>query len=198
MFETFLLLAVIALVAHRENSSIKSAIGYCKKTGSTIFVSLAAFGAIWAIVARDYLQVPGFMMLSRSIMELLPGWPSIYSRLPQDDGIFAALGTGGEALSLLLGTITFVSASIMQSLYFRGFLLSRLDRLGWRAPALIAVLFAMFHMGSPFFWHQFLFVTLPWAFIAYRTINVWIVVVSHAAMNSYSGIFELLTLGMTG
>lgn len=198
LVEVILLLTIMGWVARREGISLRRLIGYTRPLAPAAFVVLAMIGALWAIGVRDFLQVDAFRAWAMTVQGIMPaGWPSIYARLPATDTLFEG-GTAVTALALVVGTVSVTLASIMQSLYFRGFLLSRIDHLGWTAPALITVLFVVFHMGSPPFWHLFLLLTLPWAFIAYGTKNVWVVVVSHAVMNSYSGIFALFAQAVGG
>lgn len=192
LIEAVLLLAIIGFVARKESSTIGTVIGYNRPVPWPVFLILAAAGAGYAIYMRDYLSLPALREFSMSLMQAAPGWPSsIFGRLPQHDAFFDGLGAIGTASALIVGMISVAAASAMQTVYFRGFLLSRLDHWGIAAPIVITLLFVMFHLGSPWFWPQFLLFTAVWAFIAYFTKNVWIVVISHVAMNTYSYVLAL-------
>lgn len=196
LVEAILLFAILLFVAKREGMTVGAVIAYNKPVSMILFIALAALGAAYAIYMRDYLQLPGLRAFSMSLMQAMPGWPSIFGRLPQHDHFFDSLGAAGAPLSLIFGALAVGIASMMQSLYFRGFLLSRLEHLGIGAPIIITLLFVVFHLGAPFFWPQFLLLTAIWAFIAYFTKNVWIVVVSHVIMNTYTQILMLGSMAL--
>lgn len=198
LVETILLFAIMRWFARRAGASFRSVLGYERAIGWPVFVVLAAFGALWAIGVRDFFRPDWVSAWAATVQGVMPeGWPSIFARLPGHDELFGG-GPIVQAAGLIVGTLSVALASLAQTLYFRGFLLSGVDRLGWWAPVLITGLFVVFHMGSPPFWHVFLMLTLPWAFIAYATKNVWIVAVSHIIMNSYSGVIALLMLAAGG
>lgn len=194
--EAILLAAILVFVAKREGRPLKAVIGYNQPVAPWIFVLLAGFGAAYAIYMRDYLQIPALQAFSMSLMQNLQGWPSIFGRLPPHNQFFEGMGAVGSPLALIWSAITVGAASMMQTLYFRGFLLSRLDHLGLAAPVFITLVFVVFHLGSPYFWPQFLLLTGVWAFIAYFTKNVWIVLVSHVIMNTYNQVLALGALAL--
>lgn len=192
--ETILLFGIMYLCAKRGGISLKAIIGYNAPLKPAVFLLVAAAGAIWAIGVRDYLRMDWIMAWAGAVQAVVPeGWPSIFAQLPGHDALFDEGGLP-QVVGLIIATSAVVLASLAQTLYFRGFLLSGIDRIGLLAPALITLLFVVFHMGSPPFWHVFLMLTLPWAFIAYGTKNVWVVAVSHMVMNGYHGIFALAGL----
>lgn len=196
VIETILLFGIMSVYARRSGLTLRAVIGYNASVKPAVFILLAAFGALWAIGVRDYLRMDWIMTWAGAVQSVMPeGWPSIFARLPGHDALFEGDGLP-QVFGLIVATSTVVLASLAQTLYFRGFLLSGIDRMGLMAPTLVTLLFVVFHMGSPPFWHVFLMLTLPWAFIAYRTKNVWIVAVSHMVMNGYHGIFALV--GLTG
>lgn len=192
LFEAVLLFAIIAFVGRREGKEVLAVIAYNTPVRWPLFLAFAAAGAAWAIFMRDFFRPQALMDISMAVMRGMDGWPSIFARLPQHDIAFIGI----PKVATFVGMIAVAAASAMQTLYFRGFLLSRVDRLGWLAPTLITALFVVFHMGSPWFWPQFLLLTLPWAFIAFWTRNVWIVLVSHVTMNTYSSL--LILFGVSG
>ena len=192
LVEAALLYGILLFVARREQSSMLAVFGYNKKISPILFVILAAIGAGYAIYMRDYFSLDALRNFSMSVMQALPGWPSIFKSLPPHDSLFDKMGSSGPVLALIVSLISVGAASAMQTIYFRGFLLSRIDHWGIAAPAFITILFVIFHLGSPWMWPQFLLLTAIWAFIAYFTKNVWVVVVSHVAMNTYS---QFLALG---
>lgn len=189
--EAGLLFAIMYFFAQRHSISLKEVVRYNRPVPKSFFLMLAGLGALSAVFFRDIFTAQALTDFSMRGMQLMKGWPSVYGMLPAHDGPFVEGVRFLEISAVLVETLAVSVASLMQTLYFRGFLLSRIDGLGVRAPIIITVLFVMFHMGSPWFWPQFLLLSMPWAFIAYFTKNVWIVVVSHIVMNSYSGLWYI-------
>ena len=124
---------------------------------------------------------------------LFAGWPDAWE---------IRLGTNGQygdgallvtAALLLLGTV--IVAPVVEELYFRGYLLPRMpQRLGrWRAPTHV-VLFAAYHLWSPWLIPTRVLAILPLAYIAVRTRDVRIGVVTHVVLNATDLVAILLYL----
>ena len=88
-----------------------------------------------------------------------------------------------------------IVAPVVEELYFRGYLLPRMpQRLGrWRAPT-HAVLFAAYHLWSPWLIPTRVLAILPLAYIAVRTRDVRIGVVTHVVLNATDLVAILLYL----
>jgi len=189
--EAVLLFAIIAFAARRESRKFITVVGYNRPLPILLFLALAAIGAAYAIYMRDFFSFPPLRAFSMSVMQSMQGWPSIFSRLPQHNAFFEGLGSAGRPIAITIGAISVGIASAMQTIYFRGFLLSRIDHWGILAPIAIWLLFVIFHLGSPWMWGQFLLLTAVWSFLAYFTKNVWAMVVAHVIMNTYTAIIAL-------
>lgn len=189
--EALLLFGIIIFVARRESVSVLSVIGYNQPLPILLFLALAAVGAGYAIFMRDVFSFPPLQAFSMSVMQSMQGWPSMFSRLPQHNAFFEGLGAAGRPAAIIIGAVSVGLASAMQTIYFRGFLLSRIDQWGLLAPIAIWILFVMFHLGSPWMWGQFLLLTAAWPFIAYFTKNVWAMVVAHVIMNTYGAFLAI-------
>ena len=124
---------------------------------------------------------------------LFAGWPDAWE---------IRLGTNGQygdgallvtAALLLLGTV--IVAPVVEELYFRGYLLPRMpQRLGrWRVPTHV-VLFAAYHLWSPWLIPTRVLAILPLAYIAVRTRDVRIGVVTHVVLNATDLVAILLYL----
>jgi uncharacterized protein len=92
---------------------------------------------------------------------------------------------GGALVALLLTGFVFngVVGPITEELYFRGHLLPRIDRFGARAPLINSVLFALYHLWSPWRWPQIFFGMLPMSWMAWRTRSVAISMAAHIMVN---------------
>ena len=114
-------------------------------------------------------------------------------------GVFAGLpswwlvinGTAGvdAPRGLLVATLAFglvmngFVGPIVEESYFRGYLLPRLSRLGWRAPILNAVLFSLYHFWQPWALVSRLGYVLPYVAAVHRTRSVGLGMVVHCAAN---------------
>lgn len=92
---------------------------------------------------------------------------------------------------LLLNVIV---GPIVEELYFRGYLTSKVSRLGKGAPVLITVLFSLYHLWLPF---QNLFrisVFFPAAYLAWKEKNIYISITFHCISNLFSSVSLLVAL----
>jgi membrane protease YdiL (CAAX protease family) len=83
---------------------------------------------------------------------------------------------------------------IVEELYFRGYLTSKLSRFGVGAPIIVTVLFSLYHLWLPF---QNLFriaVFFPAAYFAWKEKNIFISMVFHCVSNLFSTISFLIAL----
>ena len=83
-------------------------------------------------------------------------------------------------VSLLLSGLL---APVVEELYFRGYLLPRIDRLGWRAPLLSAALFALYHLWALPAAPGRAIGFLPLAYFAWRRRNVSLAILVHCLLN---------------
>ncbi len=96
---------------------------------------------------------------------------------------------------LAVWVFSFVSLTVLggltQEVYFRGFLLPRMTRMGAWAPAANALLFAIFHFVAPWHWGVFFLMVLPWSYVVWwkRSLRLGIFV--------HSGMLLLQWVGMT-
>jgi hypothetical protein len=90
------------------------------------------------------------------------------------------------ALSITLG-------GMVEELYFRGYLLPRMESLGVWAPITNIVLFSLYHFWSP--WENVvrLLALTPWISAIWHTRNIYLALLIHAVINAFAGI-NLLVL----
>ena len=92
---------------------------------------------------------------------------------------------------LLVLALSGVVAPIVEELYFRGYLLPRLSRLGGWAPALNVALFALYHLWTPWQTATRIISVLPAAYVVQRTKNIYSYMWVHCLLNTVG---TLLTL----
>lgn len=193
VLEAAILLGLIAVFTNSKSiSSILSAIPYQNAVSVRWFLILLVLVTAYAISFRDIFSIDVLNAAAMSLMGTFSGWPPADGLYPGKVAEFTPATAAGRISFAGYSLVTIGLASAMQTIYFRGFLLPRMDRLGWWAPVINNVLFVVFHLASPFFWGHFLIFTFFWGIVTYATRNVWIAVISHVLFNTYYDIWILV------
>lgn len=81
-----------------------------------------------------------------------------------------------------------IFAPIVEELYFRGYLMSRIDRFGNWAPLIINVLFSFYHLFTP--WENLtrIMIFLPLHYSVWKERNLYIGMLTHCLCNSFGAI----------
>lgn len=90
--------------------------------------------------------------------------------------------------------VTGIIVPIVEELYFRGFLLPRMEWLGKAAPILNACLFAIYHFWSPWQTITRIIALIPLCYVAYKTRNIKITIIIHCLLNILGDAVGLLVL----
>ena len=77
-----------------------------------------------------------------------------------------------------------VNSKMNEELYFRGYLLPRIDRYGIWAPVLSTFLFSIYHVWTPWRWPQIAIGFLPLALAAWRTRSIYVSMIAHVTVNN--------------
>jgi len=91
-------------------------------------------------------------------------------------GMIAALVVIAFVFNGLIGPVT-------EELYFRGYLLPRIDRYGAWAPVLGSLLFAVYHLWTPWRWGQIALGFMPLAVAVWRTRSIYVSMIAHVTIN---------------
>jgi membrane protease YdiL (CAAX protease family) len=92
------------------------------------------------------------------------------------------------------GIFNVLVGPVVEELYFRGYLTSKISRFGKWSPVIITVLFSLYHLWLPL---QNLFricAFLPAAYIAWNKKNIYISIVFHILCNLFSTISFIVTI----
>lgn len=154
-------------------------------------------------VWQYFALVPLFVILAFLIDGLTqPIGATLLSRLPWIPAWFEMrdasqlLEYSKSALALTFGVslvINGIFAPIIEELYFRGYLMSRLSRFGRWTPVVETALFTLYHFWQPYYWiSQFLF-TLPYVSAVAWKRNIKLGIFIHMTLNLLGG---LLTAAM--
>ena len=100
----------------------------------------------------------------------------------------------GLILFTLLAKLLFdgLTFPILEEAYFRGFLLPRMSYLGVLAPAVNALLFAMWHFWQPYNWPLIFLIVLVNAYVAWWKRNIYIAMLLHCSANTIGAALALL------
>ena len=100
---------------------------------------------------------------------------------------------------LLITCIAFLAFNVVvgpvvEELFFRGYLTSRIGRFGKWSPVIVTVLFSLYHLWLPFNNLFRTLVFLPAAYVAWRQKNIYIAIVFHCLCNLISTIGFIVAL----
>jgi membrane protease YdiL (CAAX protease family) len=115
-------------------------------------------------------------------------------------GDVARFSTANMLIMWVFGLIVNVIAGpVVEEMYFRGYLLPRISRLGAWAPLLNTVLFSLYHFFSPFGILSRIGSFLPLAYGAWWKRNIYVSMIVHVLFNFTAAVFTLLViLGIFG
>ena len=85
---------------------------------------------------------------------------------------------------VVLGFLLNLAIPSIEELYFRGFLLPRMARLGWWAPLVNAVLFSLYHFWLPWENPLRIIALLPVAYVVQWKRNVYLSIMVHGLLNT--------------
>jgi uncharacterized protein len=108
-------------------------------------------------------------------------WPAAYN-------LTADLGAYSRSTLIVSYIVNFLvislAAPITEEIYFRGYLLPRLSRFGWRTIPIHTVLFALFHVWSPWMAVVRALELIPLTFVAQKKRNIYIGMIVHIFVNA--------------
>jgi hypothetical protein len=107
-------------------------------------------------------------------------WPATYNLMPDLSSFSRSTLIFSYFANFLVITLI---APILEELYFRGFLLPRLSRFGLWAVPIHTVLFALFHVWTPWMVVARAIGLLPFAYVAQKKRNIYIGMVAHMLGN---------------
>lgn len=86
-----------------------------------------------------------------------------------------------------------IAAPIIEELYFRGYLMPRLERFGRWTPVIAVALFTLYHFWQPYYFVTQFLATLPLVSAVWWKRNILLGILTHCALNLIGG---LLTFGL--
>lgn len=182
-------LAVVLRASKKEfgSYSVKSAFANQGKTSwiKTLLYGALLFGYAGIVSAtvgsfENWLTTP----ISNKLAEIIPvyfDWTNLEYLRQYSKNMLLVTCIAYVILNVFVGPV-------IEELFFRGYLTSRLSRLGKWSPVIITVLFSLYHLWLPL---QNIFricVFLPASYIAWKEKNIYISIVFHCLCNLISTI----------
>jgi hypothetical protein len=133
---------------------------------------------------------PIYQYVETHLAIFLPSWTT------QEALIRGLIGVSHTQRSITLGLAVILSgfvAPVVEELYFRGFLLPRMEHWGWGAPVVNSLLFAIYHFYFPGNVPGIFVAFLPISYVVMLTKNWRIGAVVHSLINLW-GVFSLTQL----
>jgi membrane protease YdiL (CAAX protease family) len=96
--------------------------------------------------------------------------------------------TDYSSAKILLTCILYVFANafalpVIEELYFRGYLMPRIERFGKFAPVIMTVLFSLYHFWAPWSNMMRILAIFPYTYSIYKNKNIYIGIIVHCAIN---------------
>ena len=165
-------LSLEGIVLYRERLPARQTAGYVAALVVWTLVSNAALAPVDRVLFdRAFAWVPAWFLLDLD--------PGRYARPTLVVTLLAALAVSG------------IAAPVAEELYFRGFLLPRMGRLGRWAPLAHTALFALYHLWTPWLAVTRIVFDLPTAYAVWRTRNIAIAIWVHCLGNTLGTLAQL-------
>ncbi|MFX0010923.1 MAG: lysostaphin resistance A-like protein [Candidatus Hermodarchaeota archaeon] len=173
-------LIILLFIAKRKKNTfkIKAIVPYTKKIP---ILHLLAYVAI--LFVYGYLISMLLSPVSVFLKDSLFNWmPDVFLTETFDPSPYSPMNLMITAIFAII--IIGIAVPIVEELYFRGFLMSRISRLGkiW-APLTIVILWSIYHLWAPWNIITFIILYFPIAWVVMRTENVYISIIAHALAN---------------
>jgi hypothetical protein len=166
-------------------TSIRQLNGYTERLPAWRLVSYSLGLVVVAFIAWGVLQ-PVDQLITASLLSWLPDWYTV-----QDFS-----GYGREAIiTTLVANLVLngILAPVVEEIYFRGYLLPRME--AWRKWAFVAnaALFSLYHFWQPYIYLTLMFALLPMTYLVWKTKDLRLGILTHCLLNLVGA---LLTMAM--
>ena len=136
---------------------------------------------IWGITQ------PADMYISRHFFKWLPSWFTVQN--------FAGYSRDKIKITLILNLIlNGIIAPYAEELYFRGYLLPRMNAWGKYAFVINAVLFSLYHFWQPYVYLTLILSLMPMIYLVYKTRDIRIGILTHSLLNMIGAILSFAML----
>jgi uncharacterized protein len=163
--------------AERSGTSLGSVVLYREPVPKGQFAALVLVTFVWSAICSVLLYPP----LDEFFVENVFSWVPEWFLLSED---FARYSTAALLVTWVLGfVVNAIVGPTVEELYFRGYLLPRISRLGALAPLLNTILFSVYHFFTPWANVGRIVALLPMVYAAWWKRNLYMGVVVHVLGN---------------
>lgn len=152
-------------------------------------ISLFAFAGVLSVTIAP-LENSLFAPISNRFAQITPeyfNWSNIEFLKQYPKGILLLTCVGYFLFNVIIGPI-------VEELFFRGYLTSKVSRFGAFAPLIITVLFSLYHFWLPFNNLFRILAFYPAAFVAWKKKNITISIVFHCLCNLFSTVSFIIAV----
>lgn len=188
-------MAIVLKESKREHGKyyLKSAFNHCNKMSPLkIFVYgavLFGFAGLMSITLAR-LENSLFAPLSNKLLQVMPEYFD-WNNIEYLKGFSKEVLLVTCIVYFMFNVIVF---PIIEELFFRGYLTSKISRFGNFAPLIITVLFSLYHFWLPFNNLFRICVFFPAAWMAWKKKNIYISIVFHCFCNLFSTISFIVSV----
>jgi membrane protease YdiL (CAAX protease family) len=188
-------IVVVAGRRHPETPGVLAAVPYRRPMSLREWIILLPGLLIVAVIGFGALS-----FVEPGIRDALFGWVPSWSRELIDVDAVGDYSTAAWTLTLALYVVLNVFIGpVVEELYFRGYLLPRMSRMGRWAPIANTVLFSLYHFWSPWGFFSRIAGVAPFAYAVWRKENVYLGMAVHVLLNAIgTSSLVLLILGKLG
>jgi membrane protease YdiL (CAAX protease family) len=168
--------------------SLKDVVLYREPLPKWQYVVIPLGLVIWGFLATGITPLLD-NLIAEAWFSWLPEWFFIF-----DLSQFSEYASSALMLTFIVGLIVNGFAlPLVEELYFRGYLLPRLERFGKWAPFINLCLFSLYHFWTPWQTISRIIWMLPWIYTAWRKRNIYLIIITHCTANTLGW---LLTWGL--
>lgn len=156
--------------------SVKKMVPYQKSLPLKVYLIVVPVTLIWAIAV---------MVLGAGVNEYIRN--TFFSWVPEwyiISANYASFATWKVVLAFVCALLVVgILLPIVEEIYFRGYLLPRMEWMGKWAPLVNAFLFSLYHFWSPWQTLTRTIALLPFCIVAYKTKNIKVTILVHCLLN---------------
>ena len=180
-------LAILLYMSKKENDNynIKELIPYFEPLSLKNFIGLIILTFIWAFLV-NMLMFPVTVFLSKNVFAWMP--EVFFSNDPAtlETMDFTQYSQINLIIVLILAFLGIgIGVPIVEELYFRGYLMSRVSRFSIWASVITVALWAFYHFWAPWSFLAYLLAFIPVAFVVLKTKNLYIAIIGHMVANLF-------------
>lgn len=189
MLVAVVIIAVPVLVAHLYNvkklegqRNLTSLNGYTNRLSTPKLILYSLGLVVFAFMIWGATQ-PINNILTEKLFSWLPDWYTV-----QD---FSGYDKNKIKITLIFNlTLNGLLAPYVEELYFRGYLLSRMNTWGRGAFLVNALLFSLYHFWQPYIYLTLLLSLLPMTYLVWKTGDLRLAILTHCLLNLIGAILS--------